>query len=189
MKRIASAAVLLLLLLPAAALAGWDLDSSLSAVRFKARFMGMTVPGTFSRFSGKVVYDERDITRSSADVTIDAASIDTGIGLRNRDLRSARYFNVAEFPTITFKSRKVEQAGEGKLKVTGALTLHGVTREVVLDVGGPSPPAKDAEGRTRVTGTAATRINWNDYGMSSALIGDEFDILIDINLVKTDEPG
>jgi polyisoprenoid-binding protein YceI len=188
MKRIASAAMLLLLLLPSAALAGWELDNSLTAVRFKARFMGTTVPGAFGRLSGQVVYDERDITRSSADITIDAASIDTGIGLRNRDLRSGRYFNVAEFPTITFKSRKVEQAGEGKLKVTGALTLHGVTREVVLDVAGPTPPAKDAAGKTRVTGKASTRINWNDYGMSSALIGDEFDILIDINLVRTDGP-
>ena len=89
-----------------------------------------------------VVEDAPDVSKSSVKVTIDAASVDTRVEMRDKDLRSDNFFDVAKYPTITFQSKKVESAGTGKLKVTGDLTMHGVTKEVVLDVDGPTPPFK-----------------------------------------------
>lgn len=189
MKRFATFLALASVLWASPALPAWELDTGRSEIAFKARFLGTTVPGTFDRFSAKVVYDEREISGSSADVTVDAASINTGIGLRDRDLRSGRYFDVKKYPTIRFRSRSVEPVSAGKLKVTGDLTLHGVTREVALDVTGPSAVEKDPSGKEHVTGTAALRIDWKDFGMGSLLIGDEFEISIRIDLVRIDDPN
>ncbi len=191
MKRFASVAALaLLLLLPAAVHAGWILDSQKSAVRFKTViYLVNPVNGGFDKFSGNIVYDDRDITKSSAEITIDAASIHSGIGLRDNDLRGGRFFEVSKYPTAVFKSKRIEALSEGKLKVTGDLTLHGVTHEVVLAVTGPAALGKDADGKDHVGGKATTTISRKMFGMGGLIGNDEVEISVDINLVRGDGSG
>jgi polyisoprenoid-binding protein YceI len=188
MKRTAIVAILSVLL-PVSAVAGWELDAPNSAIRFKTTiYLVNPVRGGFETFSGKFVYDERDMTRSTADITIDVASIRSGIGLRDRDLRGSRFFEAAKFPTAEFRSRKVETVSEGKLRVTGDLTMHGITREEVLDVTGPTALGKGADGKDRIGGTATTTISRKAYGMGGLIGSDEVEISADIRLVRTDGP-
>lgn len=127
-----------------ASAAVWNIDPEHSNVGFIVRHMMVSnVKGNFGKYSGTVDIDEQDITRSKVSVTIDTASINTNVQKRDEDLRSANFFDVAKYPTMTFVSKKVAKAGSDKLTVTGDLTLHGVTHEVVLDVEGPSPEGKD----------------------------------------------
>ncbi|HEX9191615.1 MAG TPA: YceI family protein, partial [Candidatus Deferrimicrobiaceae bacterium] len=138
--------------------APWELDPVHTGVHFKVRhLMVSSVRGVFEKVSGTVTYDESDITRSTADITIDAASINTRDAKRDGDLRNPDFLHVAKYPSITFKSKKVEKAGDGRLKMTGDLTIKGVTKEVDLLIEGPTPPAKDPWGNTRVGGSATTR--------------------------------
>ncbi len=165
----------------------WHLDPPHSAAQFSVRHMGIsTVRGTFTKVSGDVTYSASDPTKSSLDVTIDANSVDTRVETRDNDLRGSRYLDVAKFPTITFKSKQVAGAGAGKLKVTGDLTIHGVTKEVVLDVDGPSSPAKDPRGNLRMGASATTKVNRSDFGLSAmpGMVGEEVAIIIDVELVK-----
>lgn len=128
--------------------------------------MVSTVRGDFSKVSGTIEYDEKDITKSVIQASIDAASINTGVAARDNHLRSADFFDVAKYPTITFQSRKVEKAADGRLKVTGDLTMHGVTKEVVLDVEPLSTALKDPNGTLR-TGTSGTAgISRKDFGLT-----------------------
>ncbi len=145
-----------------------------------------TVRGTFTKVSGDVKYSASDPSKSSIDVTIDASSVDTRVEMRDNDLRSPHFLEVAKYPTITFKSKRVEAAGSGKLKVTGDLTIHGATKEVVLDVDGPTPPIKDPMGNPHMGASAATQINRKDFGMTGmmGMVGDEVAILIDVELVQ-----
>ena len=190
MKRFASATVLALILVPAVALSAWNLDSRKSAIHFKTTiYLVNTVNGGFEKFSGKVVYDDQDITKSTAEITIDAASIYSGIGLRDSDLRGARFFDVAKFPTALFKSKKVEKVSGGGLKVIGDLTLHGVTREVTLDVTGPTALSKGADGKDHIGGKATTTISRKMFGMGGIIGSDEVEISVDINLVRADGSG
>jgi polyisoprenoid-binding protein YceI len=107
------------------------------------------------------------------------------VEMRDKDLRSDHFFDVAKYPAITFQSKKVESAGEGKLKVTGDLTMHGVTRESVLDVDGPTPPVKDPRGNSHRGVSATTTISRADYGMTfdAAMVGDQIVIQLDVELV------
>jgi polyisoprenoid-binding protein YceI len=190
MKRIALAVLLSISLLPSAALAGWNLDSSLTVARFKLSYMLFTsVQGGFDDVTGTVVYDERDVTKSSADVSIAVSSIKTGIGLRDSDLKGSRFFDAAKYPSIKFKSRKVEKISEGVLKVTGDLTLHGVTHEVVLDVAGPTAITKDSSGKERVGAKATTKLSRKDYGMEGLVGGDEVEVSIDVWLIRDGGSG
>jgi len=134
--------------LPAAAASStWQIDPAHSSAQFAVRHLGLsTVRGAFSKLSGTMQLDDQDITKSTIEVTIDVNTVDTREPDRDKDLRSERFFDVAHFPTMTFKSRKVEQAAPGKLRVTGDLTIHGTTKEVVLDVDGLTAPAKDPWG-------------------------------------------
>src|SRR5262250_136185 len=117
----------------------WQIDPAHTAAQFAVKHMMIsTVRGEFKGVTGTVIWDDQDVTKSSVDVTIDAKTVNTGEEKRDQDLRSANFFEVEKFPTLTFKSKKVESAGAGKLKITGDLTMHGVTKEVVLDVEGPS---------------------------------------------------
>ena len=195
MRRIAVMAITALVLaLPAAAPAGtWELDSAHTGVQFKVRHLMVSyVRGDFEKVSGKIVYDEQDVSKSSANITIDAASINTRVAKRDKHLRSPDFLDVAKHPSITFKSKKVEKAGNGKLKMTGDLTIRGATREVVLEVEGPTPPIKDLQGKTRVGGVASTRINRKDFGLTwnkaletgGVVVGDEVEITIDIEILK-----
>jgi len=132
------------------------------------------------------------VTKSIVDVTIDAKTVNTGEEKRDQDLRSANFFDVEKFPTLTFKSKKVEAAGAGKLKVTGDLTMHGVTKEVVLDVDGPSTAVKDPWGNTRSAVSATTKLNRQDYGVKwnanldggGVVVSDSVTITIDLEMVK-----
>ena len=145
--------------------------------------------------SGKIVYDETDITKSNADITIDAASINTRVAKRDEHLRSPDFLDAANHRTITFKSKRVEKNGDGTLKMTGDLTIRGVTREVALKVEGPTPPIKDMQGNLRVGGQATAKINRKDFGLvwnkaleaGGVVVGDEVDITLDVEIFR--KPG
>jgi polyisoprenoid-binding protein YceI len=195
MKRIIAAiATIIALSLPAVAPAStWNIDPDHSNVGFKVRhLMVSNVKGSFEKHSGTVDLNDKDITKSKVSVTIDTTSINTNVKKRDDHLRSADFFDVAKFPTMTFVSKKVAKAGKDKLKVTGDLTLHGVTREVVLDVEGPSAESKDPWGNIRKGATATTRINRKDFGLlwNAALetggvaVGDEVVITLEIEMIK-----
>jgi polyisoprenoid-binding protein YceI len=165
----------------------WKVDPAHSAAQFAVRHLGIsTVRGQFQKISGTVSYDAKDVSKSVVEVTIEAASVDTRVEMRDNDLRSANFFDVQKFPTITFKSKKVEAAGEGKLKVTGDLTIRDVTKEVVLDVEGPTAAVKDPRGNLHMGASAATKVNRKDFGVSGApaMVGDEVSITLDVELVK-----
>ena len=164
----------------------WHLDPAHSAAQFSVRHMGIsTVRGGFTKVSGDVKYSPSDLSKSSVDVVIDAKSVDTRVEKRDNDLRSDHFLDVAKYPTITFKSKRVVPSGT-KLQVTGDLMIHGVTREVVLDVDGPSAPMKDPMGNLHVGALASTKINRSDFGMTgmTPMVGDEVTILIDVELVQ-----
>jgi polyisoprenoid-binding protein YceI len=182
-------AVALLLTVSAIAQDTWQLDPPHSSAQFSVRHLGVsTVRGAFTKVSGSVVYDPANLGKSSIQATIDAASVDTRVEMRDNDLRSARFLDTQKYPTITFQSKKLEAAGAGKLKVTGDLTIHGVTKEVVLDVDGPTPAIKDPMGkdRLRMGASATTKINRNDFGVSAlpGAVGDDITITLDIEMLK-----
>ncbi|MBV8807492.1 MAG: YceI family protein [Acidobacteriaceae bacterium] len=165
----------------------WQLDPPHSAAQFSVRHMGIsTVRGTFTKVSGTVQYDPADLAKSSIDVTIDAASVDSRNDRRDSDLRSDHFLDVAKYPTLTFKSKRVESAGSGKLKITGDLTIHGVTREVVLDADGPTGPMKDPRGNSHMGASGMTKVNRSDFGMTgyTGMVGDEVQIQIDVEMVR-----
>jgi polyisoprenoid-binding protein YceI len=184
--------------LPAsAATSTWQIDPNHSAAQFAVRHLGIsTVRGAFTKVSGTVQFDDKDISKSSVEVTIDAASVDTRVPDRDKDLRSDHFFEVEKYPTLTFKSTKVEQVEAGKLKVTGDLTIHGVTKQVVLDVEGPTAPVKDPWGNQRVAANATTRINRQDFGVKwnakmdngGWVVGDDVAITIDVEMVQKGAP-
>jgi len=166
----------------------WQLDPPHCAAQFAVRHMGIsTVRGTFTKLSGTLQYDPTAPAKSPLDVTIDAASVDSRVEMRDNDVRGPKLLGVAKYPTITFKSKRVEPAGPGKLKVTGDLTIHGVTKETVLDVEDPSEPMKDPMGNARMGASATTTINRQDFGVSgypAAMIADHVAVTIDVELVK-----
>jgi polyisoprenoid-binding protein YceI len=173
--------------------APWQFDAAHTGVQFKVRHLMVShVRGDFEKVSGTISYDEKDITRSAADITIDASSINTRVAKRDDHLKSPDFLDVAKYPAITFKSKKVEPKGAGRLAMTGDLTIRGVTREVVLDIEGPTPASKDPQGKTRVGGAATTRINRKDFGLiwnavletGGVAVGDEVDITIDVEIVR-----
>jgi len=195
MKRIiASVSAIIALALPAFAFAStWTIDPDHSNIGFKVRhLMVSNVKGSFDKHTGTVEINDKDITKSKVEVSIDTNSINTNVQKRDDHLRSADFFNVAKFPTMTFVSKKIAQAGKDKLKVTGDLTLHGVTKEVVLDVEGPSKESKDPWGSLRKGATATTKINRKDFGLvwNKALetggfaVGDEITITLEIEMIK-----
>jgi len=192
MSRTLSALAIALFLLPAATLTAaaqdtWQIDPMHSSAQFSVRHLGIsTVRGAFTKVSGTIVVDDANPSRGQVQATIDAASVDTRVEMRDNDLRSPNFFDVQKYPTITFSSKKIEAAGAGKLKVTGDLTIHGVTKEVVLDVDGPSAPVKDPWGNQRIGASASTTINRMDFGVSGSpgLVGDDIAITIDIEMIK-----
>jgi len=171
----------------------WKIDPAHTAAQFAVKHMMIsTVRGEFKGVTGTVIWDDQDVTKSTVDVTIDAKTVNTGEEKRDQDLRSANFFEVEKYPTLTFKSKKVENAGAAKLKVTGDLTMHGVTKEVVLDVDGPSPAVKDPWGNTRSAVSASTKLNRQDFGVKwnanmdggGVVVGDTVSITIDMEMVK-----
>jgi polyisoprenoid-binding protein YceI len=169
----------------------WQIDPNHTAAQFSVRHLGIsTVRGAFTKASGSVTYDPADPGKTLIDVTIDANSVDTRVEMRDNDLRSPNFFDVAKFPTLTFKSKHTEPNGTGKLKVTGDLTIHGVTKEVVLDVDGPSEPMKDPRETWHMGASATTKINRQDFGITAdkGMVGDEIPITIDVELMHKTAP-
>jgi len=170
----------------------WQIDPAHSAAQFSVKHLGIsTVRGAFSKVSGTVQYDPADPSKTVINATIDASSIDTRVQMRDNDLKSPNYFDVQKYPTITFKSKRVEKAGDGKLKVIGDLTIHGTTKEVALDVDGPSAAIdnpKQMGGGKRMGASATTTINRKDFGVSggAGMVGDEIPIELDIEMVHKD---
>jgi polyisoprenoid-binding protein YceI len=171
----------------------WEVDPVHSNVAFSVRHMMISnVRGVFTKFSGVLEGNSADVGTAKINVTIDATSIDTRETARDKDLMGPNYLDVVKFPTLTFVSKKVETAGEGHVKVTGDLTIHGVTRPVVLDVEGVTPPMKDPWGGTRVGAHATTTINRKDFGLvwnktletGGVLVGEDVAITLDVELVK-----
>jgi polyisoprenoid-binding protein YceI len=176
-----------------AATSEWKIDPAHSSAQFSVRHMAIsTVRGAFSKVNGTIVLDDKDVTKSTVDVTIDVSTVDTREPARDNDLRSDKFFDVAHYPTMTFKSKRVEQVAPGKLKVTGDLTIRGTTKEVVLDVEGPTIPIKDPFGFIRAAANATTKINRQDYGVKwnatldngGVVVGDDVNITIDAEMVK-----
>jgi polyisoprenoid-binding protein YceI len=188
-----SAVAALVLAAPSAAFAAeYVIDSAHSGASFSVKhLMVSNVRGTFANITGTVNYDEKDVTKSTVEATIDAKTIDTDEPKRDEHLRSPDFFDTEKFPTITFKSTKVEKAGEN-LKVTGNLTLHGVTKPVVLDVEGMTQEVKDPWGNSKRGASATTKINRKDFGLTwnkaleagGVAVGDDVKITIDLELNK-----
>jgi polyisoprenoid-binding protein YceI len=180
-----------------AATSTWQIDPQHTAAQFSVKHLAIsTVRGAFSKVTGTVVFDDKDASKSTVDVTIDTTTVDTREPNSDKDLKSDHFFDVEHYPTMTFKSKKVEQASPGKLKVTGDLTIHGVTKEVVLDVDGPTAPVKDPWGNQRVAVNATTKINRQDFGVKwnatmdngGVVVGDDVSINIDAELVQKGAP-
>ncbi len=191
LRRIVFAAVLALPALGHAA--SWEADPAHSSIGFAVRHMMIsTVRGQFHTFAVKGSGDPANPTAATVEATIDTASVDTDNEKRDAHLKSPDFFDVAKFPTMTFKSTKIEAAGPGKAKVTGDLTLHGVTKPVVLMVEGPTAAIKDPMGNTKVGVTATTRLNRKDFGIAwqktldggGLMIGEDVDVTIDVEAVK-----
>ena len=166
----------------------WNIDPARSSAQFAVRHMGIsTVRGEFRKVSGTASYDPANPGKTTIEATIDATTVDTRVDMRDKDLRSPNFLDVEKYPTITFKSKRTESAGAGKLKITGDLTLHGVTKEVVLDVDGPTAPVKDPKGNSHMGASASTKINRREFGVNGAptMAGDELTITIDTELVKS----
>jgi polyisoprenoid-binding protein YceI len=172
----------------------YKLDPAHSVAHFSVRHMMITnVRGGFSGVEGTVTYDPQNPSDSSVETVINTSTINTNEPARDAHLKSADFLDVEKFPTMTFKSKKVTASGEGELKVEGDLTLHGVTKEVVLTVEGPTDEAKDPWGNVRIGASAATKIKRSDFGLSwnatletgGFLVGDELKLSIEVSLIKS----
>jgi polyisoprenoid-binding protein YceI len=174
-----------------AAAGTWQIDPAHSAAHFSVKHMMVsTVRGTMGKVTGTIEYDGSSAAGIKADVTVDVTGINTSNDSRDNDLRSPNFFDVAKYPTITFKSKRVDPAGQGKFKMIGDLTLHGVTKEVTFDVEGPSAILKQPNGQ-RVGASATTTINRKDFGLAysrmieaAPVVGDEIQIQVDLEATK-----
>ena len=171
----------------------WKIDPAHSTAEFKVKHMMIAnVKGQFSKVSGALVLDESDLANSRVEANIEAASIHTGDDQRDAHLKSADFFDVEKFPTLHFKYSGISIVRDGELSVEGGLTIHGVTRKVLFAVEGPTPPAKDPWGNTRVAISAITKINRKDFGLTwnaaletgGILVGDEVIITLEAEFVK-----
>jgi polyisoprenoid-binding protein YceI len=174
----------------------YTIDPAHSGANFTVRHMMVTnVHGGFRTVKGTVVCDPDNPAASRVEADIDAASIDTREPQRDAHLRSADFLEVEKFPVITFRSTQVTAAGEGEWKVTGDLTIHGVTRSVVLNVEGPLPEGKDPWGNIRSGASATTKIKRSDFGLTwnaaletgGILVGDDVKIELELGLIKAAE--
>ena len=171
----------------------WNIDPAHSIAEFKVRHMMISfVRGEFSGLSGVLKLDESDYTRSTVEVSIPAASIRTVDEKLDAHLKNEDFFDVEKFPTLTFKSSKIQSSGGRNYAVTGDLTIHGVTRSVTLSVNDVSEPSNDPWGNQRIGLSGSTKINRKDFGIvwntaldsGGVLVGDEVSITLDVQLIK-----
>jgi len=170
----------------------YAIDPAHSAVHFSVRHMMLSnVRGEFTKLSGTVKVDSDNPANSSIDATIDTTSINTRDSQRDTHLKSADFLDVEHFPTISFRSRQIQLQQDGA-KVTGDLTIHGVTREITLDVEGPTSEIKDPWGKQRVGASATAKLSRKDFGLTwnaaletgGVMVGDEVKITIDVEAVR-----
>lgn len=181
----------LFLTLPACA--QWKIDPSHSKAGFAVKHMMISnVRGEFAKLTGTAEYDGKDIKSIKVNANIDASSIDTGNEDRDKHLKNKDFFDVEKYPEIKFVSKSAKPAGKDKFKLTGDLTMHGVTKEVTLDVDGPSQQINDKHGNIKVGASASVTVNRKDFGITyggvmdngGAMIGDQVNITLDIELAK-----
>ncbi len=175
---------------------GWEIDTAHSAANFKVRHMMVSnVSGAFTGVKGQANLDDKDITKSTVEATIDVATINTSNGDRDKHLRSPDFFDTQKFPTISFKSTKIEKQGD-KLALTGDLTLHGVTKPVTLSTE-LSPEVKDPWGKQRRGIVATGKLNRKDFGLGwnkaleagGVAVGEEIQLTIEAELTKAAAPA
>lgn len=171
----------------------WKLDPAHSSAEFKIRHMMISnVKGGFSGLSATLTEHLSDSTLSSIEASIDVSTIDTGDPQRDGHLKSADFFDVEKYPTMTFRSTEVEPNGKDGYKVTGDLVLHGISRQQTFVVEGPTAPAKDPWGNTRIGLSATGKINRKDYGLNwnaaletgGILVGDDVNISLEVEFIK-----
>ena len=174
----------------------WRIDTLHSSAHFAVRHMMVSmVRGQFGGLKGQVSLNEQEIEKSTVEATVDAATLNSGEPKRDKDLKGPDFFDVEKFPALLFRSTRVERAGSERLRVTGDLTLRGVTRPVTFDVDGPTAPVSDKKVLRR--GLSATaRINRRDFGITwnrvietgGVAVSDEVSITLDVELVPHTEP-
>ena len=178
---------------PLTATTTWNIDPVHSVAEFKVKHMMISnVKGQFATVTGVLTLDETDLIKSRVEASIEAASVSTRDAQRDTHLKSEDFFHIEKFPRLSFKSARITRTGDGELAVAGDLTIRGVTRNVVFTVEGPTPPAKDPWGNTRLGLWATTKINRKDFGLTwnaaleagSVLVGDEVTIMLDVQFVK-----
>ena len=186
-------ALLLLGFSAIASAATYDVDPVHSSFNFKVRHMTVSnVAGTFGKVKGVAEIDDKDITALNVEVTLDAGSIDTGHAKRDEHLRGPDFFDVAKYPTLNFVSKKISRVDSNRIRVTGDLTIRGVTKEVTVDVEGPTPEIKDPAGKMRRGATGTAKISRKDFGISwnktldtgGVIVGDDVGISVEIELVR-----
>ena len=189
MKRLPSLLLAVAMLSPfaSAQTSNWVPDKAHSSVDFSILHLSLSkVHGHFGNITGTIAWNDADISKSTVNVTIDTTTIDTGVTQRDNDLKSANYFDVAQFPTATFVSTSVARNGKN-LTVSGNLTLHGVTKPVVLQVEGPTGPVSGM-GKTHAGFSASTTLSRTAFGIGAktpaAMVGDEVNLTVDLDLVK-----
>ena len=187
-----SAIVLLASLSALAQTSTWNIDPAHSTAQFTVRHLAISnVTGSFTKVTGSVTLNDQDIAQSQVLASIDVSSVDTRVEARDKDLKSPNFFDVEKYPTIEFKFKRIASSG-GKLQLIGDLTIHGTTREVTLDVDGPTPALTDPWGNSRRGISATTAINRRDFnlvynkllGTGAAVVGDNIKIQIDAEIVK-----
>ena len=166
----------------------WVPDKAHSGVEFSILHMSLSnVRGHFGNIGGTIIVNESDITKSTVNITLDVATVDTGVAPRDADLKSASFFDVTQFPTATFVSRSVAKQGDG-LTVSGDLTLHGVTKPVVLQVEGPTGPVPGMDHKPHSGFSATTTISRTAFGIATkfpaAVVGDDVKLIIDLDVAK-----
>jgi polyisoprenoid-binding protein YceI len=171
----------------------WNLDPAHSVAEFKVKHMMISnVKGHFAKVSGKLYLDESDLTKARVETAVEVSSLETRDPQRDAHLKSADFLDVEKFPTLSFKSTRITIVGGGELAVEGDLTIHGVTRKAVFTVEGPTPPAKDPWGNTRIGISATTKINRKDFGLTwnaaletgGILVGEEVTIALEAQFIK-----
>lgn len=197
MRKILCAAAVALTFAPSAQAQTWTIDTGHSGAHFAVRHMMVsTVRGDMGKVTGSVVYDGKNLAAASVEATIDVTGISTRDEKRDGHLKSPDFFDVATYPTMTFKSKKVVPGADGAFKLVGDLTMRGVTKEVTLDVEALRPAIKMGNG-TRTGTTATTRINRQDFGIKwsraldggGVVVGDEVTVTIDLELIQQAAPA
>ena len=188
------AAILAAFSLPAfSQVATWQIDPVHTSAQFAVRHLAIsTVRGDFTKVTGQAQIDEKDVSKSQIEVSIDASTLNTREPARDKDVKGPGFLEVDKFPTINFKSKRIGRAADGSLKITGDLTIHGVTKEVTFDAESLAPAIKDPWGNLRRGASATAKINRQDFGLTfnkaletgGLVVGNEVTMTIDIELVK-----